>query len=740
MTSNLDVEIGAEGGVLSLVRREGGKRAEYLFHRQGPWAMHLEIALGEEPLRAVPLRAAGEGWRFEADEGDFRVELEYVLHADALEIRVSATNTAAQPRACRWLRLVSGVDTHMERYPDWNHKLFPTTLRCEGGHLWGVMGSPDDRWLALASPDAWESFKIFYNAHGHHRIHTIGLDLVNDREPRPWYYAPSRPAFAGGQRRTWRLFVVPLSREEDLGPAVARWAQAPFGEWVDPIGLAGEPLTFDVTAPEAAALEVTGPAQLEIAYEARADGLVRRRYVARIEALRTGQGVDIGCTAAGRTCKVTAMPRRPWEWYVHCASEFARLLRPPVATHVCEAAMPAFSLLAAQRLAPTAGRRETLRAFLEDDLFRVAFSPEGEPLLRPDRIQNSSFAMDQAREFYDITGERAWLERAQFLGDWLLERQGADGGLYTHHGTHYTAVTYPAKSLMDLALAERALASRARGAAAKKAHVARARRLMAAVGRCMEDLLRRGANIETEGEMTFEDGMIACSAFQLAQWARITGDGRFAATAEALMKSHRCLEWRGPDCRTNGGTLRFWESYWAIGWGNCLNTPHGWSAWAGWAWHALYLATGKPLYFRRFRHSLTACLSLIDANSGEVYFCFTPDPTIYPNMGRGQPVPGGGWLMPVRPGTFPEGGGETHEVIRLLSGTALENAYVYFDEGAWHGLNVQLASGAKGTTTLTVTDPRIRRLYVNSSNGAPVKSLRYRLPRGVEKILHPNLK
>ncbi|MEI7836607.1 MAG: hypothetical protein WCK05_09360 [Planctomycetota bacterium] len=740
MKSNLDVEVGPQGSLLSLVRTEGARRAEYVFHREGPWAMHLEVALGDEPLRSLPLQPAGQEGTFAADEGHFQVELAYVVHAEAVEIRIRLANRSADSHPCRWLRLVSGIDTYMERYPDWNHKLFPTTLRCERTHFWGLLGSPDDRWLALASPDALDSFKIFYNAHGGHRIHTIGLDLLNDREPRPLNFSPARPVFAGGERRTWRLFLVPLTREENLAPAVATWAQSPFAEWVDPIGLPGEPLTFDVTAPEPASLEVTSQAQLDLVSEQRRGGLRRRRYTARIDALQAGRPVEIRCTALGRSCNVTAMSRRPWDWYVHCASRFAATMRPPLATHVCEAAMPAFSLLAAERLSPTPARREALRAFLEDDLFRVAFTPEGEPLLRPDRIQNSAFAMDQAREFHALTGEKPWLARAEYLADWLLTRQGPDGGLYTHHGTHYTAVTYPAKSLMDMLLTERALAAQSRTAATKKAHTARARKLSDAIARCMADLLRRGDNIETEGEMTFEDGMIACSAFQLAHWATISGQKRFATAAEALMQSHRCLEWRGPDSRTNGGTLRFWESYWAIGWGNCLNTPHGWSAWAGWAWHALYLATGNALYFQRFRHSLTACLSLVDANSGDVYFCFTPDPTIYPDGGRGQPVAGGIWLSPVRPATFPEGGGETHEVIRLLAGTALETAYVYFEDGAWQGLNVHLAPGARGATILTVTDPRIRRLYINAANEAPMKSLRCRIGPTIAKILHPDLK
>ena len=116
MKSKLDVEIGPQGSVLFLARHEGGQRAEYLFHRQGPWAMHLEIALGEEPLRALPLQPAGQEGSFAATDGDFQVELAYVVHADALEIRLCLANRSPEPRSCRWLRLVTGVDTYMERY------------------------------------------------------------------------------------------------------------------------------------------------------------------------------------------------------------------------------------------------------------------------------------------------------------------------------------------------------------------------------------------------------------------------------------------------------------------------------------------------------------------------------------------------------------------------------------------------------------------------------------------------
>ena len=40
----------------------------------------------------------------------------------------------------------------------------------------------------------------------------------------------------------------------------------------------------------------------------------------------------------------------------------------------------------------------------------------------------------------------------------------------------------------------------------------------------MADLENRRDNVWTEGQMTYEDGMIACSAMQLAMWALWTED------------------------------------------------------------------------------------------------------------------------------------------------------------------------------------------------------------------------
>jgi hypothetical protein len=103
---------------------------------------------------------------------------------------------------------------------------------------------------------------------------------------------------------------------------------------------------------------------------------------------------------------------------------------------------------------------------------------------------------------------------------------------------------------------------------------------------CLRDLLSRGDNVGTEGEATYEDGAIACTALQLAQYAgharRAEAHEREPHTAGAadaaptsaeyvtaaldLANGHRCLEYRSLDARCNGASMRFWESYWGIGW------------------------------------------------------------------------------------------------------------------------------------------------------------------------------
>lgn len=144
--------------------------------------------------------------------------------------------------------------------------------------------------------------------------------------------------------------------------------------------------------------------------------------------------------------------------------------------------------------------------------------------------------------------------------------------------TDYTSVIYPAKSLLEFADAERA-------ARRKK----QAARLEASAHRAIDRLAAIDGNLETEGQMTYEDGMISCSALQLGELALRTNDYKtrryYTDAMLKLLDGHDCLtQLRVSDARRRGGTLRFWEAQYDVFMlPNMLSSPHGWSAWRAYA-------------------------------------------------------------------------------------------------------------------------------------------------------------
>jgi hypothetical protein len=312
-----------------------------------------------------------------------------------------------------------------------------------------------------------------------------------------------------------------------------------------------------------------------------------------------------------------AFPWNNWQWYANVASSFVAKWVQPKCGNSCEQYMSAFALCTAQRFGGrSASRQALLEGFVDSDLMAVQFDKTkikertaDELLGAPGRIQNTSCAMDICRMTYlaavaqtppSPNAER-FLDYAIDLAHVLLRHQGDGGGLFD--GTNfYTSVYYPAKSLCDLADCLAATPGRASDAASLQPHIAA----------CLRDLLKRGDNIGTEGQTTYEDGAIACTALQLARFARQNATSadapKFIAAAKQIAEGHRCLEYRSLDSLCNGASMRFWESFYGIGWSNCLNTPHGWSSWTGAQHYELYLAT-KDTYYLCVRSTFSSCRS-----------------------------------------------------------------------------------------------------------------------------------
>lgn len=245
-----------------------------------------------------------------------------------------------------------------------------------------------------------------------------------------------------------------------------------------------------------------------------------------------------------------------------------------------------------------------------------------EPLVLPERIQNTATLISLLTDKYEANPEKnkCDLLAASKFGDWLMKQQTADGA-YRRVNTHYTCVIYIAKSMLELAQAEKT-------AGMIEEYEKHYKSAKAAI----DDLVLRLDNITTEGEQTFEDGMITCSALQIAMFALTLPEcerKKYIDAAVHMDGLHNCLELLIiPDCRTNGTSLRFWEGqYDVMIMSDFMNSPHGWSAWTAYTKYYLYLLTGNVEYLFCLFNILGSCVQLI-SESGELRWAFALDPYI----------------------------------------------------------------------------------------------------------------
>lgn len=570
--------------------------------------------------------------RFACLYGGLHWALAYEAHASHLAIVASVRNARAEPFCPARVGLRLGLDTYMERYPVWNRTLFPTCLRCEQTHFWGTCMSPEGTILGLASPDPVASWSLVYNRASYgdwgHRIYTLNLDLLN-APPLPARHPRHLDALQPGETRSWTICLAPIPALDRAKAVLADLCRAPLID-VDRLTLApGETARAEIAHPADGAARLMGEAGLAV------DDLQQDPAgTTRASLAATGSpGVRrLVAEGEGRQSEALIYLRHPWSWYLRQARAESLRIPQKAFTHN-ETWMGLYTqLLARLHLPDESADAEAERRFWP--LVQTLFDLEkGEPRYARTRVQNTAYMAGLFAARYRATGAEEDLATAARLADFVLSFQAPSGALMGDAGAgqaniHYSCVCYPLKSVMEVYQQERRLA------AADPAWQARAERHWAGVRAAMDDLVRQKDNIETEGELTFEDGMISCSAAQLGMFALLLDDPAarhpYAEAAAELLDRHRCLEQLLiPDCRMNGCTLRFWESqYDVLMTPNMMNSPHGWTSWKTYATWYLYLLTGREAYLEQTMNTLGACLQVVEAVTGRLRWGFVPDPHV----------------------------------------------------------------------------------------------------------------
>ena len=575
---------------------------------------------GQETLAAT-WTGTGE-LEFSASIDDVAARLKYHRNPSFLTFEISMKNNGAEVFAPVKAGIALGVDTYMDRYPHWLTKFFPTLLMNEKTHFYGYFQSPQGQVLGIASPDPIASWSVDYNLSYYdipphwfygHRIESVNLDLINTL-PLPEHNPQDMWKLEPGEERTWKVSLVPVNSLESFEQEMAEATGLPMISMDRTSYMPGETAAFTIFADSTP--EVVMDASFVVAEIAEGQWLV--------EAIMHKAGrYDVTVTAGGYQSSAVILVNDSWAEVIKDARQAALDNHQKPSSHV-ESWYGFHSAFLAARHFPD-NEIDTQLDDRFDLIYNKVFDAENAvPRLYEDRIQNTSSTIGMLVDRYEAFGRIGDLEQAAALADWLIANNQDKGGAYMNGNVKYTSVIYVAKSIMELYLAEKDLK--------EEVWQERAARHYESVKRAIDELVASQGDFQTEGEMTFEDGMISCSALQVGMFALLQEDPasrkHYAQAMMDILESHDCLtQLKVNDGRRRGGTMRFWEAqYDVLMLPNMFNSPHGWSAWRAYASYYAYLLTLDERYLKETFNAAGAFAGLIEQETGKLRWAFVVDP------------------------------------------------------------------------------------------------------------------
>ncbi len=563
-----------------------------------------------------------------ADIDGVSCELQYIKWRNLPALRVTMRNHGHTPFQPVKAGLKLGIDTYMEKYPEWNHKFFPTLMRNERTHFYGYMQTPSGNVLGIVSPDAVASWSVDYNL-GYqdpapfwfmgHRIESLNIDLMNAL-PLPDHNPQDLWQLKDGESRSWTIAFVNVKGLDSFERTVNECAGMPMIEMRNTAcGVDGK-VDFVVygSKPE---VKVVGDDGKALVLAHKTDGR-RNAY----SCVLPSQGLyNVTVNDQGLTSTGVLVHPRSWKWVLERAREGAWKYHQKATSHIESWYGFHSSFIAAKHFkepgldAKLGNRFDYLYTLLHDTV-RV------EPKYHKSRIQNTSGTIGMLVDKYEAYGDIDDLRHASRLADWLINNNQREDGAYVNYNIVYTSVIYVAKSILELSLVEKRLGANDPFWASKaEEHYASAKR-------AIDQLVSADGNFETEGELTFEDGMISCSALQIGMLGLMQADEtarkHYRDAMLKILNSHDCLaQLRVPDARRRGGTMRYWEAQYDVEMlPNMFNSPHGWSGWRAYATYYAYLLTGNERWLRESYNAASAFSCMADYKTGDLRWAFVVDP------------------------------------------------------------------------------------------------------------------
>jgi len=576
----------------------------------------------------------------------------YSVINKGLRLNVTIQNNSGQDFIPKQLPLYLGINTYMDKFPQWNQLYFPTFLRCEPTHFWGYMMTPLGKILGISCKDPVGSYTVEYQKSLYsHYIYTVTLDLMH-KPPLPDHNPIYKPLTVG-EKRSWTIDFMAIEGLNQIKSTLSRYAEAPVADMYSYTLEPQQPAEINIHSPYPVSLTITTPS------DKRFEVKVNKQIGTSVYGAKFTETGEYGyyeirtCSENGKVAMGSFYVRPKWSWYINsCRQEALRLtpradLKGGADGYSCETYYGLLGFWLAAKHFPDPAMDVKGSQILEKILARLFREKDGMYFsINKERIQNGSFMISVLVSRYLATKDIESLEMANKFAEYILSRQHKDG-YYGGYGMHpYTSVLYVAKSIVELMEAEKELAPK------DPKWQERYERHYKSVKLAIDDLVRRKLDVKTEGGSTFEDGSVSCSAAQIAMFGLMQTDKterkKYTDASTYFLDAHACLtRLLAPDTRSNGSTIRWWEA-----WndnkvdGQMTTSPHGWSGWRLYAVYYLYLLTGKEELLQGVMNALGSCSQLMEWPTGRLRQAYVVDPYIEafkhvpdPNEPFGRRVP-----------------------------------------------------------------------------------------------------
>ena len=696
-------------------------------------------------IAAVALVSQASQHRFYADEGlganyspeDVVCNLDTRISGNVETLVVTIKNCRHTPFQPVKAGIELGIDTYMDRYPEWNDKFFPTLMMCEPHHFYGYLQSPSGRMKAVASADAVASWSLDYNL-GYqdpaphwfmgHRVKSLRIDLLAAL-PLPSHHPQNLWQLLPGEERTWTLKIIDINNPADFEAVVSRECNVPMLHLHNTSSAPGKTIAFEVYGNNPAV--TIDDAVVELS------SIGTRLWQATFKAAKPGL-YNIAVTDGGMTAHGCINVHYPWRNTMELAREAALRYKQKATSHV-ESWYGFHSAFLAARYFPCDSIDRKLNERF-DLIFGNLFDASGVPLKYKWRIQNTASTIGILVDRYEAFGNIADLNHARDLADWMISFSQKENGAYMNGSTVYSSVIYPAKSILELVDAE--------NRAGRKKD---ARRHELSAKRAIDQLVASQGDFNTEGEITYEDGMVSCSALQIGLFALRQTDKdlrkHYTDAMLDILKGHDCLtQLRVPDGRRRGGTMRYWEAQYDVHMlPNMISSPHGWSAWRAYASYYAYLLTGKEHWIRETFDAAASFASLIDHESGKLRWAFVVDPqlqvrqicttdtaftadmpsygTPHPDMYANRSFTIGEQYVDMISDwqTIVSSDNDVHEVFKFIAEAVLDKAYIVERPDGSLGCYNCTVERNGSSLIVSVPESQICELYIHSSSKFNIK-------------------